>query len=210
MFGLSRRALFLSALPCGWASAAAADAKTTLLLQPLGPSIALVDPVVTALAAFYDVSITVAASAALPRRAYYRPRSRYRAELLLEYLAEVAPAGTDRVLGLTSVDISTSKPPHEDWGVLGLASIGGQACVLSSFRCQRRARNAAHAVERLAKTAVHELGHTFGLGHCPNRGCLMEDGGGSVLTTDRETDLCGTCRARLRGYLRAGAVSPWA
>jgi archaemetzincin len=168
--------------------------------------------VAAALSTFYDVTVSVAPSVALPQRAYYRPRGRYRAEILLEVLAELAPAGAQRVLGLTSVDISTSKPPHEDWGILGLASVGGQACVLSSFRCQRRAKNSAHAVERLAKTAVHELGHTFGLDHCPNRGCLMEDGGGSVLTTDRETDLCPQCRAKLTEShkLRAGAVSPWA
>jgi archaemetzincin len=160
------------------------------------------------------VSISVAAGAELPKRAYYRPRGRYRAEILLEVLAELArqrTERTERILGLTSVDISTSKPPHEDWGILGLASVGGQACVLSSFRCQRRAKSSAHAVTRLAKTAVHELGHTFGLEHCPNRGCLMEDGGGSVLTTDRETDLCSACRGKLtaRGTLRQGAISPW-
>ncbi len=103
------------------------------------------------------------------------------------------------MLGLTSADISTTKPPHEDWGILGLASVGGQACVLSSFRCRGRSKGPAHAVERLAKTAVHELGHTFGLEHCLNRGCLMEDGGGSVLTIDRETDLCGECRSKLDG-----------
>ena len=208
---LSRRGLLLAGLPCLWSNTARGAESTTLVLQPLGRAEALVAPVAAALSTFYELAVTAAPLVKLPRRAYYRPRGRYRAEILLEVLAEIAPRGTERVLGLTSADISTSKPPHEDWGVLGLASVGGQTCVLSSFRCQRRARNSAHAMERLAKTAVHELGHTFGLDHCPNRGCLMEDGGGSVLTTDRETDLCDECRSRLgaAGKLRANATSPW-
>jgi archaemetzincin len=203
--------LLLAGVPCLWAPTAFAAQSTTLVIQPLGKAAALVAPVAAALSTFYDVAVSVAPSVALPQRAYYRPRGRYRAEILLEVLAEIAPAGTERVLGLTSADISTTKPPHEDWGILGLASVGGQTCVLSSFRCQRRSKGPSHAVERLAKTAVHELGHTFGLEHCPNRGCLMEDGGGSVLTTDRETDLCGECRSKLTatGKLRGGAVSPW-
>jgi archaemetzincin len=209
---LTRRGLVLGGLGCLLTPGVAAAKTTALVLQPLGNANALVEPVASALAAFYDLNVTIATSKALPKRAFYRPRGRYRAEILLDFLAEVAPPGAERVLGLTSVDISTSKPPHEDWGILGLASVGGQACVLSSFRCQRRSSGPAHARQRLAKTAVHEVGHTFGLPHCLNRGCLMEDGGGSVLTTDRETDLCADCRAKLSvsGYLKAGAVSPWA
>jgi archaemetzincin len=209
---LSRRGLLLAGVPCLWAPEVLAAESTTLLIQPLGKAAALVAPVAAALSTFFDVAVSVAPGVPLPERAYYRPRGRYRAEILLEVLAEIAPAGTERVLGLTSADISATKPPHEDWGILGLASVGGQTCVLSSFRCQRRAKNSAHAVERLAKTAVHELGHTFGLEHCPNRGCLMEDGGGSVLTTDRERDFCAECRSKLTalGKLRRDAVSPWA
>ena len=146
MSALSRRALLLSGLPCLWApDALAVEPPTTLVVQPLGRAAALVEPVVQALASFYDVSVSVAAGAELPQRAYDRPRGRYRAEILLEVLAELAPQGTERILGLTSVDISTSKPPHEDWGILGLASVGGQACVLSSFRCQRRAKSSARS-----------------------------------------------------------------
>jgi archaemetzincin len=95
---------------------------------------------------------------------------------------------------------------------MGLATIDGTACVLSSFRCRRGAKNAEHALVRFAKTAVHELGHTFGLPHCPTPSCLMEDGKGSVFTTDREYDLCATSRARLvsAGYALAdGREIPW-
>ncbi len=211
MLALSRRELLIGVIPALFAPEALAAQRTALVIQPLGRAAALIEPVAQALTTFYDISVTIAPGVALPQRAYYRPRGRYRAEILLDVLAEIAPPNTERVLGLTSTDISTSKPPHEDWGILGLASVGGQACVLSSFRCQRRAKSPKHAAERLAKTAVHELGHTFGLEHCPNRGCLMEDGGGSVLTTDRETDLCAECRAKLMASrkLRTGAASPW-
>jgi len=109
-------------------------------------------------------------------------------------------------------DISTTKGDVFDWGILGLASVDGRACVLSSFRCRRSARDSRHATERLGKTAVHELGHTFGLEHCATHGCLMHDGEGTVLTTDAERDLCSACRGKLaaRGFLRASAQSPWA
>jgi predicted Zn-dependent protease len=48
------------------------------------------------------------------------------------------------------------------------------------------------------------MGHTLGLTHCANHGCLMADGKGSVLTTDDEYDLCDKrCRPLLEkaGYM---------
>jgi archaemetzincin len=213
-----RRALQLSVLAASHAllsrgSAWGADAPL-IVVQPLGhrSGAADVDAVVTAVRAFFRVRVLAAEPMALPRSAYYPPRRRYRAERLLDTLVERAPGDARVMLGLTAVDISTTKGEHPDWGVLGLATLGGRAAVLSSFRCARRARSTAHARERLAKTAVHELGHSFGLEHCPRRGCLMHDGEGSVLTTDRETDFCTQTRARLStaGVLRDDARSPFA
>jgi len=59
---------------------------------------------------------------------------------------------------------------------------------------------------------VHEIGHTLGLQHCPNVGCLMEDAEGKVATCDREYDLCAECRARLaaNGHaLERPRAIPW-
>lgn len=174
-----------------------------LVIQPLGKQLPRIDVeyVATSLAAFYGFRIRVSKGVPLPRAAYYPKRRRYRAERLLDHLKRIRPAGTDRMLGLTGVDISTTKGKHEDWGILGLATVDGRVGVLSKFRCKRLARSAKHARERLGKVAVHEIGHTLGLPHCPTRGCLMEDGQGTVLTSDREYDLCQICRSRL---LRAG------
>jgi archaemetzincin len=173
---------------------------------PLGAGVssAELELVRRALEAVFAEPVSLLLRVELPSSAYYAPRSRYRAEKLLEFLGPRLPSGGLRIAGITAADISTTKAPHADWGILGLATIDGRACVLSTFRCQRRAKSAEHARIRFAKTAVHELAHTFGLDHCPTRGCLMEDGGGSVLTTDRESDLCAACRLRLaeRGVLR--------
>jgi archaemetzincin len=146
----------------------------------------------------------------LPEAAYYPPRSRYRAEKLLDALIEQTPKDAQVVVGLTTVDISTTKGPYEDWGILGLATVSGRECVISRFRAQRGAQNAEHTRQRLAKVVVHEIGHTLGLSHCPTFSCLMEDGKGSVLTTDHELDFCPTCRGSVgEKLLPASGPLPW-
>lgn len=186
----------------------------TLYIQPLGSKLSdkATAEVKTALLEFYGLPMKVLARKPLPPFAYYKPRRRWRAEKLLDYLGRTAPADTFRILGLTGSDISTTKGRFKDWGIMGLATLDGKTCVISMFRCRRKARNQSHARHRLAKTAVHEIGHTLGLEHCPNRGCLMEDAKGSNKTTDREYVLCPRCRRLLqaRGFrLPSNPRPPW-
>jgi archaemetzincin len=147
------------------------------------------------------------AAVPLPKEAYYAPRKRYRAEKLLDTLEKIIPTDGLRILGLTAVDISTTKEGNPDWGILGLATVDGKVCVISAFRTQRGV-TAEQARIRLGKTAVHEIGHTLGLEHCPNPGCLMQDGHGSVLTTDGEYDLCQRCRTRM-SLVHSERPIPW-
>ncbi|MFH2006936.1 MAG: matrixin family metalloprotease [bacterium] len=172
----------------------------SLVIQPLGRTLSKPDvaEVVAALKTFYGLEVSVLPRRKLPRAAYYRPRRRYRAEKLLDHLGRIGPKNAYRILGLTAVDISTTKGQYRDWGIMGLANLSGRLCVISRFRCARASRNRIHARHRLAKVAVHEIGHTLGLDHCPNRGCLLESGKGSNKTTDREYVLCARCRRKLR------------
>ena len=200
---------WLLALPT---TASAAEAPL-IVLQPLGGALPAAElaAVSSALSAFYAIRIETREPLPLPKGAFYPQRQRYRAEKLLDYLVRQAKPQARVTLGLTAVDISTTKAPYEDWGILGLATLDGRSAVLSSFRCRRGAENHAHVRARFAKTAVHELGHSFGLEHCPTPGCIMHDGEGSVLTTDTEHDLCAVTRDRLRraGLLKSDAKTPF-
>jgi archaemetzincin len=148
---------------------------------------AWIDPIARSLEEHLQVQAIVEPNARpLPREAYYRPRNRYRAERLTDFLTAEwrAQPAEDRVLGLTSRDISTSTERFHDWGILGLAGeLGGRAAVVSSFRMRRRTSE-EHALWRMTTTAVHETGHVLGLPHCPEAACLMRDAEGTMDTVD--------------------------
>ena len=190
-------ALLLPAL--AHADPAPGAARTVIYIQPLGEELPAKDVqyTVDALRTFYGLPVKLLERVDLPGKAFYKPRRRYRAEKLLTFLQARLPGDGIRIMGLTGVDISTTKGKHRDWGILGLAALDGSACVISQFRCKKKSRGRRHARIRLAKVAVHEIGHTLGLEHCPTVGCLMEDARGKVATCDREYDLCAACRKQL-------------
>lgn len=153
----------------------------------------------TEIEAFYDCKVSILPPIEFPEHAWYAPRSRYRADSLIAFLRSTKADSLNYVMGLCRKDISTTKEPHEDWGILGLGYCPGSSCIVSTYRLKKSAKNEAHLNERLVKVSLHELGHNFGLRHCTKSEiCLMRDAAGTVKTVDEEAKvLCDFCRKRI-------------
>ena len=135
-------------------------------------------------------SVVVRRPERIPSRFYYRPRSRYRGDSIISWLAKGARPGEVH-LGITGFPISiTNKQLQiQDYGVFGWGNIkGSQTCVISDFLLKRK--------DLLYIIAEHELGHNFGLDHCPTQGCFMLAGNGKDRTATM-TGFCGSCRDTL-------------
>ncbi|WP_457614977.1 archaemetzincin AmzA [Methanopyrus sp.] len=132
--------------------------------------------------------------AELPERAYSEERGQYLAGALLDTLREMK-GNYDRVLGLTSEDLYA---PGLNF-VFGQARCPGREAVVSIARLLDPDPDLY--LERVVKELTHELGHTFGLGHCPDRSCVMSFSN-SLLEVDRKSpDFCRRCAKLLRRSL---------
>lgn len=177
-----------------------ANEKVGLILQPLGQvDASFVELARIAIEENFGIGrIEVNAPLALPESAFYRPRERYRAERLLTYLDGLVSSGDGKIVGLTAVDISTTKGPYEDWGIFGMADLGGRSCVVSSYRLARGRTEPPALAARIKKVVTHEVGHVLGLWHCPTPGCVMQDALGKIATVDRSDGRpCQKCRKAL-------------
>lgn len=129
-------------------------------------------------------------SVAIPTQAYYKPRNRYRADSLLNFLNRRALPG-HVIMALTNKDISWTKGAVKDYGIMGLGLCPGNACVASAYRLSK-----TNTLDQLYKIAIHELGHTQGLKHCPVKTCFMRDAKGKNHTNEL-SEFCITCKQHL-------------
>jgi archaemetzincin len=157
-----------------------------------------------AIDSMYDIESTILSPIDLPKHAYYTPRNRYRADSLIRYLKRIKINRYDKILGLTTSDISTTKGDYKDFGIMGLGFRPGSSCIGSLYRVQRGARNRKQIIERFRKVTIHELGHNFGLKHCTyNSKCLMQSAKGKVATIDHADEiLCENCRKQISYVLK--------
>ena len=142
---------------------------------------------------FLPMTCRVHAPLPLAEAAYNPQRMQYRARDLLERVRTVQG---EHVLGLVDVDLYASGLNF----VFGLAECPGRAAIVSLYRLTAPGNEALFR-ERVAKEVVHELGHSLGLEHCADPGCVMFFSN-SLADTDRKGKrFCATCQAALSAQL---------
>lgn len=186
------------------------EEKTVVGMQPYGafPS-DWIDTLKRTISEQYGFEVVVLPSKKLPKSAYTTVKSpRYRADSLIAMMKRDRPDSVDYVLGLTGVDISTTKRDengdikkpvsrYSDWGIFGLGYRPGPSCIVSSFRL--KTSNKKQTLERLRKVCLHELGHNMGLPHCKDSDvCVMQDANESIKTVDTGSEkLCSSCKGKI-------------
>ena len=140
-------------------------------------------------------------------------REQYHSTAILQKLAARAPDDTHKILAITQVDLFIPILTY----VYGEAQLGGTACIISTHRLQAEeaAGNPGKGSfgDRIGKEAIHELGHTFNLRHCPEHTCIMHYCR-NVDDVDRKSDqLCRHCTVllgdevkRIRAGTHAGNI----
>jgi len=126
---------------------------------------------------------------------YNSERKQYLSSRLLASLGK--SEREERVVGVADVDLYV---PRLNF-VFGEADVGSGTAIVSLCRLRQEyyglAPDEALFLERATKEIVHELGHTFGLGHCPNNKCVMHFSNSLADTDLKEAHFCNKCRPKI-------------
>jgi len=134
-----------------------------------------------------------------PEYAYDPKREQYDSRSILRHLSR---SGRDslKIMGVTEVDLFVPVLKY----VFGLAQVADRCTVISIHRLRNQFYEAPPddvlLLERTLKTALHELGHSFGLTHCRVKRCVMFSST-RITDTDAKSDaFCPTCGDLFKWY----------
>lgn len=129
----------------------------------------------------------------IPGDAFNEARCQYNSKTILKQLRDRCPRDSLRIVGITPVDLYVPILKY----VYGLAQIEGKCGLISLHRLRPQfydqPADSDLLLERVEKTALHELGHTFGLTHCRDRKCIMYSSTRIEDTDFKASDFCPTC-----------------
>jgi archaemetzincin len=134
--------------------------------------------------------------------AYNLARDQYNSSVILERLQKMVPETCERSLGIVDVDLYV---PDLNF-VFGEADVVEKMAVISTKRLRQEyyglLKDEELFLDRTLKESVHELGHTYGLGHCPDKSCVMYFSNSLQDTDFKSSSFCESCKRKLMLAIR--------
>lgn len=199
--------------PCESAGEHVDNPQGPIILVPIGPvSRDLLTWLQSRLADVLKRPTTIGQQIPLPGGGYDERRQQYRGEALLRALRALSYPQAERVLGLADVDCYARGLNF----VFGQAALNGRQAFVAlprlrpSFYGMPETPDLPSWRERALKECIHELGHTWGLDHCPDPHCVMHFSNSLPDTDAKGIAFCPRCRGQLEqvGVLGREGGSP--
>lgn len=134
-----------------------------------------------------------------------RRDGRVDAPSLLREVAAVRTFADDKVLYLTTEPLSIPPGPLGEPPCWGFADYGKERALVSTARLPARGGSEA-SIEafrrRLAREAIHAVGHLWDLHHCVDSRCAMHPSWSTSLPASPEMELCTFCRDKSERKIR--------
>ncbi|MEW6327640.1 MAG: archaemetzincin family Zn-dependent metalloprotease [Thermodesulfobacteriota bacterium] len=174
-----------------------------IYIQPISssrgrePEAWLLEKIAHRLAGIFNAKVFVEKNPVyVPDTTYNLRRHQYSAELIAQFLAREKKTG--KVLAVADFDLYV---PSLNF-VFGLAGLLTDIAIISLARLRQEfyqlPADQTRLTTRAIKEAVHEIGHLYGLSHCPDTRCVMHFSN-SLPDTDRKNEEpCAKCREMIK------------
>jgi len=130
---------------------------------------------------------------------------RYDGEKLVREARAPRALADDKILFITSAPLSMKAGPLGEPPAWGFAQYGGERAVISTHAIPARGVSEA-SVEawrrRLAREAIHFVGHLWDLHHCYDARCAMHPSWSPSLPAQPDKELCNFCREKSERRIR--------
>jgi archaemetzincin len=171
-----------------------------ITLVPIGPiSGGLLSRLQKDLPGIFNAIVTIGQPISLPSEAFNRQRKQYLGDAILNRLHSLQ-MDADRLVGLIDQNCYARGLNF----IFGQAAMNGRQAFVALPRLRSEfyglAEDAQVFYVRVFKEVIHELGHTWGLSHCPNRKCIMHFSNMLQDTDIKGPDFCSACKDRLNVF----------
>lgn len=151
----------------------------------------------TELEKVFENQVKIAEGLERPDYAYNPERDQYHPSEILKKMKKKQFKDCNRVLGVTDIDLYV---PSLNF-VFGEADFYDKVAVISLSRLRQEyyglSKDEKLFQRRVLKETIHELGHTYGLHHCPDPKCVMHFSNSLKDTDIKSHNFCSVCKSKL-------------